>query len=322
MKSLDQRAMGVGLTAGGGWTFERDWTPIAQTLVRFVRGLGGSRDLADDVTQEVALRLLRTQPVLTERKDLVRWCHVVARNVYIDHVRRVEATSTDPHELPEAIDGVDVARTVEARLMLSKVSQVLFRMSSSDRNALVQLVQDEPLKIPSTRRESTRLAVQRHRARARLQELLAATGVILVFLAGRLRRVAHGASVVAACVLPLLVTLAPDSGSSRGVAAPFVSDQAVVRVQGLSHIALGHEGVPSPRHRSQNAQQGMPTPSSKRVTNDLVVATPVRGVTARTGTRKPTDDHLACAGIGLGLSDVCVDKPIPVSELRVRSQLG
>lgn len=317
-----QRSEREGLTASDTAEFAALWRETARKVTLFLRRMGASPEVAEDLVQDVAVRLLRACPHFTEPKELLKWSYVVARNLYVDHVRRPGPLACEPAELPEMLAYADVARTVEARLALAQVGRLLRTMSDSDQQALLQLVQDEPAMAPASRRESTRLAVQRHRARTRLQHLIAATAALLGFLWATFRRLGAPTTVAAAYVVPLLVVAMVPLQRQGQSQMPLFAQHAVVQTTSAASVgqqdggsATAHEGL------SRVAAPLMTAAVADTSHEDAKVETPVPGLRVRSGTTPNPDHHLVCVGIGVGLHDLCVDQPAQTSSATLSPQI-
>jgi RNA polymerase sigma-70 factor (ECF subfamily) len=99
-----------------------------QPLLRYVARYQprGAQDLAQDLVQEVFLRLVRETPRLNGVENLSAWLYRVARNIAIDAARKEErmerrnqlAASPEVLEPPEsAVEKDEVAQIVAAKLM-------------------------------------------------------------------------------------------------------------------------------------------------------------------------------------------------------------
>lgn len=87
-------------------SFMRIYDHFAPRLQRYLRNLGVAEHLADELVQEALLTLWRKASMFDPtRASLSTWLYRVARNLYIDHVRR------EPHWLPiqEGLDRLDHA---------------------------------------------------------------------------------------------------------------------------------------------------------------------------------------------------------------------
>lgn len=304
-----KRPEGEGLTACDSAAFAALWRETARKVTLFLRRMGASPEVAEDLVQDVAVRLLRTGLHFAEPKELLKWSYVVARHLYIDHVRRPGPLPCELAELPEPLAPTDVVRTVEARLALAQVGRVLRTMSDADQQALLQLVRDDPDAAPTSRRESTRLAVQRHRARTRLQHLIASTAALIGVLGAQLRRLGGHATVAAAYVVPLLmVALVPLPQKGQNP-VPLGAHHAVDQI--TSDTAVRRQGAVSSSTRPNLVRVAAPPATgalAETSHEDAKVQTPVPGLAVRSGTTSNPDHHLVCVGIGDGLPDVCVNQ--------------
>src|SRR6185295_9648062 len=75
-------------------------------LYAFVaRRAGGSRELAEDVTQETYMRFLAQCRDGRSPNPPLPWLHTVARNLLLNHYRRVRPASVDPALLDRMLEG-------------------------------------------------------------------------------------------------------------------------------------------------------------------------------------------------------------------------
>lgn len=85
-------------------SFMRIFDHFAPRLQRYLRNLGVPESIADELVQEALLTLWRKAAMFDPaRASLATWLYRVARNLYIDHVRR------EPHWSPiqEGLDQLD-----------------------------------------------------------------------------------------------------------------------------------------------------------------------------------------------------------------------
>ena len=85
-------------------SFMRIYDYFAPRLQRYLRSLGVAESIADELVQEALLTLWRKAAMFDPtRASLSTWLYRVARNLYIDHVRK------EPHWLPvqEGLDRLD-----------------------------------------------------------------------------------------------------------------------------------------------------------------------------------------------------------------------
>ena len=89
-------------------SFMRIYDHFAPRLQRYLRNLGVAESMADELVQEALLTLWRKAALFDPaRASLGTWLYRVARNLYIDHVRR------EPHWLPiqDGLDRLDHAES-------------------------------------------------------------------------------------------------------------------------------------------------------------------------------------------------------------------
>ena len=89
-------------------SFMRIYDHFAPRLQRYLRNLGVPESMADELVQEALLTLWRKAAMFDPaRASLSTWLYRVARNLYIDHVRR------QPHWLPiqDGLDRLDHAES-------------------------------------------------------------------------------------------------------------------------------------------------------------------------------------------------------------------
>lgn len=141
---------------------------VMTTCLRWVK----DHHLAEDLSQDVFVRLLRSNIQPLDDRELRRWLLQVARNAAIDHHRHedvVRRSETAASELvvPEAAP----QRTVEMRVL---IAQVLDDLNDRDAELVVEhYMEDVSLRDMAARRGTTRdtIKVQLHRARSRARAI-------------------------------------------------------------------------------------------------------------------------------------------------------
>lgn len=253
----------------------------------------------DDIVQEAAIRAFRQLDRFMSQEHLVRWCCRVAINAHIDAVRKNRRLVAEPSE--DAAGPLNVAEAVEGRLALDAALAQVAGLSPEDRELL--------LNPPSadTRKEAVRLAVRRHRLRARL------TNVLEGVLAG----------------VPVLRRLRADSWPVRAamVAAPVVAALTALPFV----VGAGPTGASNVQRSEQTVIRSWWIPPrtgvspARRVEQESVVdaAPPAH---ARTLSRTYVDLHPAGTNVGvrqddeppgtpflclIGYVNRCVDRPGP-----------
>lgn len=142
----------------------------------FLARLTGSRDVAEELLQEVFLRVWRGRAAYRASGRFCPWLYTVARRLAIDHVRsrapRAEPVPEDavPAELPAA------AARAEARQELARVAAALAALPPAQREVLLLsrvagLDAGEIADVVDSTPGAVRVAL--HRALARLRDYLA-----------------------------------------------------------------------------------------------------------------------------------------------------
>jgi RNA polymerase sigma-70 factor (ECF subfamily) len=147
--------------------FDLAYQTHAARLLGFLRRVTGQREFAEDLLQQVFVRLAERGPALRADSDLGAWLFTVARNAYRSQLRKT----------PSWADGAVLERLanptpeVEARLMLGDVERALGRLRLEDREVLL-LVGVEQLERAAVAKlleiDDDTLRKRLSRARARL----------------------------------------------------------------------------------------------------------------------------------------------------------
>ncbi|HZQ83576.1 MAG TPA: sigma-70 family RNA polymerase sigma factor [Acidimicrobiales bacterium] len=283
-------------------TFDAAWPEARPRVVAVLRSRGVQEADVDDIAQEVAIRALRQFDRFTSQEHFVRWSCRVAINAHIDTVRRGRRLVAEPDV--EAAAPLNVAETVEGRLALDAALLEVAGLSPEDRALLF----DPPAAVD--RRDAVRLAVRRHRLRARLANLL--EGMLAgVPVLRRLRadslpvRAAMIAVPVAAAVLTALPFVA---GSGSGPSpADRRSEQTVVRSSPVPSVAAGSTTRVETQRREQPVAVS-PPPSSHTII-ELRPGGTTLGV--RRDDEPPGTPFLCLSGY----LNLCVDRPGPYLPL-------
>jgi RNA polymerase sigma-70 factor (ECF subfamily) len=101
-------------------TTQVPWRELADPLRRFLRSRVGDRDVAEDLLQEVFLRLHERREPIGQIERIDAWLFRVAGNVAIDHLRRRGVVGLDeglePSEEPTLTDDDQPTRVLSAWL--------------------------------------------------------------------------------------------------------------------------------------------------------------------------------------------------------------
>ena len=127
---------------GDDRAFSVVFNALAPRLHGFLRRLGGSEDLASDLTQETFIRMHRARGSFLRGTSVVPWAYAIARNCFVSHSRsaKVKASrrSVDIDDHSGAL-GLDASAedTASARQSAAVVERTLAGMSDINREAFV-----------------------------------------------------------------------------------------------------------------------------------------------------------------------------------------
>lgn len=103
MDDARQRDLVVRLRRGELGAFDEVYDSLRARVFTFLLRLSGRRDVAEDLVQEVWLRLARAAPGLALDTQLSAWLFTVARNLFVSHWRAGQvAQALGDGLLPEA----------------------------------------------------------------------------------------------------------------------------------------------------------------------------------------------------------------------------
>jgi hypothetical protein len=182
------------------------WPEVFEAVVTTLRRRGVGLHAAEDATQEAGSRVLAHEIGFTDADDLRRWVQTVAWRLAIDESRRLARYDGDAPL--EAASFQEVPAEVEHRLHLAATRKAWRTLSPADREAIVGSGGGDHDRCPAlTRKEAVRLAVRRHRARARLLALVEGVAAIVLVGVRRARRLST--AVMIAAIVPISVLVLP-----------------------------------------------------------------------------------------------------------------
>ena len=97
----DEQAWVDGLRRGEPASFDAVFAAYRGRVFGYLARMAGRRDFAEDLTQEVFLRLARAARGLRPDTNLRGWLFTVARNVLVSHARAAKATAALASELAD-----------------------------------------------------------------------------------------------------------------------------------------------------------------------------------------------------------------------------
>jgi RNA polymerase sigma-70 factor (ECF subfamily) len=162
---------------------------LRRVLHGFIARRVRDHDIADDLTQDVLLKVHRAGHDVEAVEDVAAWLYRIARNTLVDHYRQRDRRP-DLGELPPEIvaldreDEVTTARRQLARCLRPMVDA----LEPIYREALVQTDLGELSQAEAARRagvSSSAMKSRVQRARAQLRELVSACCALHIDTAGR-----------------------------------------------------------------------------------------------------------------------------------------
>ena len=169
-----------GTVAAGG--VEAAWRELHDQLLGFIARRVRTREDAEDILQEVMLRIHRSSGELEHVERLTGWIYRIAGNAIVDHYRRParrEVPTGWQQDVEEAGDSAAVADepdTAELRGELARcLSPLLERLPASYRQALVLTEVEGVTQVEAAERLGLSVSGMKarvQRGRARLKDLL------------------------------------------------------------------------------------------------------------------------------------------------------
>jgi RNA polymerase sigma-70 factor (ECF subfamily) len=98
----------VALQAGDPGPFETLVRVHARTMITYFRQRGASRGQAEDLTQELFLKLYRSAERYRPEERFSAYCFRVARNLWVDECRRVGVRAESSEPVPEDLEAEPV----------------------------------------------------------------------------------------------------------------------------------------------------------------------------------------------------------------------
>jgi RNA polymerase sigma-70 factor (ECF subfamily) len=153
----DDRRLMLRVKAGDREAFAALYARFAGPLFRYLLGLAGRRDAAEDALQETFLRIWRAAPEYEPAAALSTWLFTIARNAGLNVLARERvriphpgdrATGPDPGPRPgdrlEAEERADAVRRAVVRLPAGERDAVLLSLFAGLRYAEIARVLDIP----------------------------------------------------------------------------------------------------------------------------------------------------------------------------------
>lgn len=129
--------------SGHAWSFERIYDEYKTPIYNYVYHLVGSREQADDLTQDTFVKAFKALPKMDANLRLSAWLYRIATNTAYDALRRRKLITwtawQDMDHEPADVESADPQETIGASEM---VQAALRRMPRHYRKALMLYTQD------------------------------------------------------------------------------------------------------------------------------------------------------------------------------------
>lgn len=157
------------LPMGSGVSFDEVWRDLRPRLVAMLVRRGAPRDVAEDVAQETAIRLLKNWHLLDETRPTWPFARRVALNCLVDRHRRERFDTVC--DLPDREGPHDVEEHGLARFRLTEVWRAMAGLTQKERSILLA-----ELGVASTYVNDSATKMARHRARRKLTAAVGRSG--------------------------------------------------------------------------------------------------------------------------------------------------
>jgi RNA polymerase sigma-70 factor (ECF subfamily) len=152
-------------------TLENIWNEFAAKLGQFIRARVADPATAEDILQDVFVKIQAKLGKLEDPAKLQSWLHQIARNAIIDHYRRRKETT----EVPESLPAEAPADDAEMEGLKAAFRRMIYSLPDQYRDALVLtefdgLTQKELAERLGISVSGVKSRVQR--GRAKLKEML------------------------------------------------------------------------------------------------------------------------------------------------------
>lgn len=115
-------------------SFDHIWSHFSQRLCKFIRSRVEDDATAEDILQEVFLRIHTHMHTLSDTSRLESWVYQITRNAIIDHYRRRRDTGEIPDTLP-AEDGL--VEPDAADILAASMGEMIDALPEPYRQALI-----------------------------------------------------------------------------------------------------------------------------------------------------------------------------------------
>src|SRR5687768_6438026 len=136
MEAADEQLM-LAYRGGDTAAFEALYARHRSRLFRFVLRSMKSRAAAEELFQEVWIRVIEARSRYQPQARFSTWLYTIAHNLLVDHWRRKGLTLVDLDAAPEAQSADNPAREAEARQALRRLLQAIDALPPAQREAFL-----------------------------------------------------------------------------------------------------------------------------------------------------------------------------------------
>ena len=152
-------------------TVEHIWHAFAEKLGQFIRSRVSDRAAAEDILQDVFVKIQNRLGQLQDPAKLQGWIYLIARNAIIDHYRTRKETVEVPDNLPAEPDGDDG----EVEELKAAFRRMIYSLPDPYREAVVLSELDGLTQVELARRLGISLSAAKsrvQRGRRQLKDML------------------------------------------------------------------------------------------------------------------------------------------------------
>src|SRR6185503_5245555 len=136
MEATDEELMSA-YRDGNAAAFDALYTRHRGALFRFVLRGVRERRVAEELYQEIWMRVIEARGRYSPRAKFTTWLYTVAHNRLVDHWRRKELALAPPDEEVAASAAADPARQAEARQALDRFARAIEELPHAQREAFL-----------------------------------------------------------------------------------------------------------------------------------------------------------------------------------------
>lgn len=100
------------------------WQAMRSSLLQFVRKRVPTATIAEDITQDVLLKMVARLDTLHDHEKLTQWMYQITRNTIVDYYRQQQETAEIPADLPEWENDSDTITAEAAQCVLPFIQQL------------------------------------------------------------------------------------------------------------------------------------------------------------------------------------------------------